>query len=681
MRVPISWLKEFVALRLPTEAVAERLTMAGIEVEAIERDGPETVLTLGIMPNRGECLSILGVAREVAALGGGRLRAAAIRPPAGIPPLAGLLAVHVQDRAGCPRYAARVIDGVRVRPSPPAIQARLTAVGIRPINTIVDATNYVMWERGQPLHAFDWSRVRGGTICVRRAGAPMDFATLDGVTRRLAPDDLVICDQGGPIALAGIIGGAESEIREATARIILESAYFLPTQVRRTSKRLGLATESSRRFERGVDPAGVVDALHRVTALIAAWAGGTPTKDWIDRYPRPRLGRRIALAPQAVHAALGAECPPARMAKILSDLGCAVRKGATWTVTAPTWRSDLTRPIDCIEEIARCWGYDRIPSRLPAVRLAVPTRPPLEALRTTVRSWARAQGFSETIHYAFLPEQVLRRFGATGGIRITNPLGQEATVLAPTLLPGLMEAVSNNCRIGRTQGRLITLRKVFRPTDFPGASEAEHLAGVIFGTRKSMSWTSSEDMVDYFDMKGAVEALLASCGIVRHAVTVDSLPPYLHPGQAARCRVGNEALGVYGMVSPDIARQYDFPVPVGCFELDAEALARCTAPSPTPFRELPKFPGVRRDVAFVVDAAVPAESVAAALETRQAPWLASVTLFDVYEGEQMPAGKKSVAYACWYQDAERTLTDAEVNAVHAELVEQARRQIGAEIRS
>ncbi|MBI2346601.1 MAG: phenylalanine--tRNA ligase subunit beta, partial [Deltaproteobacteria bacterium] len=277
MRVPISWLTTYIELRVPVDTLAERLTLAGLQVEAIDHAGSETVLTLAVTPNRPDWLSLVGVAREAAAGGCGRFKQPSFTAPKGGEATGQWLTVHVKDLVRCPRYAARVIDGVRIGPAPAEAQGRLLAAGIRPINNVVDATNYVMLELGQPLHAFDWRFLRGRQLIVRRSEAGLSFITLDGVERRLSPDDLLICDATGPVALAGIMGGANSEIRGETTRVVLESAYFAPQGIRRTSRRLGLSSESSRRFERGVDPARIDMALHRVTALIVAWAGGTPS--------------------------------------------------------------------------------------------------------------------------------------------------------------------------------------------------------------------------------------------------------------------------------------------------------------------------------------------------------------------------------------------------------------------
>lgn len=681
MRVPLSWLKEFVDIPLRAEVLAERLTMAGLEVEAIEHVDHEIVLTLGVTPNRPDWLGIMGVAREVAVVCGARLKAVPVKPPTGMHRLAESLHVRVTDRRACPRYTARVIDGVRVGPAPAKVQALLAAAGIRPINNVVDATNYVMLERGQPLHAFDWAKIRGQQLHVRRAGSAGHFTTLDGVARTLRADDLLICDAEGPVALAGIMGGANAEITPQTTRIVLESACFAPTGVRRTSRRIGLGSESSRRFERGVDPNQVGAALHRVTALICAWAGGTPTRDWIDHYPVTIRPKTIRIAPEEVTAVLGAACPQSQMSTILTRLGCRVRKARRWSVQVPTFRPDLMEPIDLCEEIGRCWGYDRIPATLPRTPMAQIDRPADTSILERQRSWCLANGFTESMHYSFITREMAAVFDTHKPmVEIRNPLGQEPAVLVPTLAHGLALAVQLNMRSGRPSGRLFQIGRVFQADGPTGVREGQRLAGVLFGVRKSMSWTFTEDVIDFYDVKGSVTALLQSLGVAETRALPDAGTVFLHPGQSCRCHVGEQEVGVYGMLHPDLMQRLGLEVPVGFFELDLDALQSLHHGQHERYVGIPRFPGVRRDLSLLVDQQIPAAAVAEAIRQGKPALLRELVLFDLYQGERLPAGKKSLAYALVYQDPSRTLTDEEVNAAHCQIVERVTRVVGAEIR-
>lgn len=700
MRVPLSWLKEFVDIPLRAEVLAERLTMAGLEVESIQHVGDETVLTLGVTPNRPDWLGIIGVAREVAVLRGARLkkqlpvtgRQSPVTPTAvtgnrklkagaGVQRLAEFLRVRVTDRRACPRYTARVIDGVRIGPAPAQVQARLAAAGIRPVNNVVDATNYVMLEHGQPLHAFDWAKIRGQQLQVRRAASAGHFTTLDGVARALLADDLLICDAEGPVALAGIMGGANSEITSQTTRIVLESAYFAPTGVRRTSRRLGLSSESSRRFERGVDPHQVDAALHRVTALICAWAGGTPTRDWVDCYPAKIRPKTLTITPGFVAAVLGTPCPAPQMATILTRLGCRVRQARRWSVQVPTFRPDLAEPIDLCEEIGRCWGYDRIPATLPRGPMGGVDRPAGAAMEERLRQWCIANGFTESVHYSFITREMAAVFDTHKSlVEIRNPLGQEPAVLVGTLAAGLVEAVQLNTRSGQPSGRLFQMGRVFQADGPTGVREGARLAGVLFGARKSMSWTFTEDVIDFYDVKGSVTALLQSLHLAEAGALPDAGTAFLHPGQSCQCRVGGQVVGVYGMLHPDLMQRVGLEVPVGFFELDLDCLQALHQGQQGRYAGIPRFPGVRRDLALLVDQQLPAATVAEAIQQGRPALLKALVLFDLYQGGRLPAGKKSLAYALFYQDPSRTLTDEEVGAAHKQIVERVTQLVGAEVR-
>lgn len=685
MRVPISWLQEFISSgKLTPAQIAERLTMGGLEVERIDTVGDDTVLEIAVTPNRSDALSISGVAREFAALCKKRVKDISTKIPRGTDTIAASLRVTVADRARCPRYAARRLDGVRVAPSPSSVQRRLEAVGIRPINNIVDATNYVMWELGQPLHAFDARTVRGGDIGVRCAtNTETNFTTLDGVTRALLPTDLLICDTQGAVALAGIMGGANSEVRPDTTTVIVESAYFVPTDIRRTSKRLGLSTESSRRFERGVDPNAVVTALHRAVALIQEWAGGTPSRDWIDLYPKKITPARVAVGLTDITRLLGIAVRRQRVADILKHLGCSVQgTGNPFRVAIPTFRPDLTRPVDLIEEVARIYGYDHIAPVLPPIAPHPVHRPSGWSVREQCLTRLQAMGFLETVHYAFEASAQAHAFQWPGvkPLTLTNPLGQDQALLKTTLAGGLVDAAARNYRNGQTNVRLCELRPVIFVGPGEALGESLRLAGIIFGNRYPQGWTSGQDVLDFFDIKGIVEMLLEGVGMQNVRWETDSLPTFLHPGHAAWAIYQGKRVGYAGALHPALKQQFEFPTAPLLFECDVAALVAPATACHTPYQPLTRHPSVRRDISMLVERTTSAQTISETIHASHESWITTIHLFDCYDGERLPAGKKSLAYAIHYQHPARTLTDDEVNTVHARLMQRLVDTCGVEIR-
>lgn len=687
MRVSLSWLQEFTDCRQRTaEELAVLLTMSGLEVEDITHlDAADAVLTLGVTPNRPDCLSVRGVAREIAAICKGRLRAPAHRVPAGEGVIAGQLHVEVLSPERCPRYAAWRVEGVQIRPSPPAVQARLQAVGIKPINNVVDATNYVLWELGQPLHAFDARFIHGDRIVVRAVEQPSTFTTLDGHEQALVAGDLLICDALGPVALAGIMGGANSEVRDDTSAVIIESAYFAPSGIRRTSKRLGLHSESSRRFERGVDPNGAVEALHRAVTLILQWSGGAPSsEDWIDCYPDPIAPRTIQLSVTEIARVLGVTVPPPEAKGILCHLGMEVSgDGGTWDVNVPTFRPDLERPIDLIEEIARIHGYDRIPASSPKVPLQIPRVPGPRAVEDRLRERLVAHGFCELIHYPFAPATELRPFLTPGmaSVPIQNPLGQEPTELRTSLAAGLLQAANRNLRHGGTGLRGFEFGAVYHRMGSGELCEQRRLAGILVGSRHPMGWTQVQDMLDFFDAKAVVEQIGSWTGALMLSWTADGIPSWVHPGRAAGVRLEERSLGYCGELHPEIARTFDITTPAYLFELDFDFLGSLAHASHAQYRRIPRHPSIRRDLSVLLDDTVAAGTVQAVITGCQEPWITDVTLFDLYAGERLPAGKKSLAFALRYQAADRTLTDDEVNTVHERVTAHVVQHLGVSVRA
>jgi phenylalanyl-tRNA synthetase beta chain len=687
MRVPLEWLREFVDIRIRPEGLARLLTMGGLEVEAIEGRGRHAIFEIGVTPNRGDCLSITGIAREVAALAASRLTLPAVKAPKGEGSLRGRLAVAIRKRGRCRRYTARIIDGVRVGPSPSWMVGRLTACGIRSVNNVVDATNYVMLETGQPLHAFDVAKLRGGRVSIASAEEGTRFLAIDGQERLLAADDLAICDAEGVIALAGVMGGKGSEVGDETTSVLLESACFDAAGVRRTSKRHGLSSESSRRFERGVDPNGVAAALHRLTACIVETAGGRPSDGWVDLYPREAKPARIALASDEVRRILGIDLSGAQIAKLLARLGlsASIKRGGDIAVTVPTIRADLMRPIDLIEEIARLHGYDAIPESVPVVRMGALSRPRFAREEEIARSALFGMGLSESVVYGFTSEEALAPFAELGPtpVRIANPLSNEQGVMSTTLVPGLLDAAKLNASRQRTDLRLFALQRIYhRPAGVGPSDEPRSLAGILMGRRTPGAWERAQEMMDFYDAKGAVEALVEALGLAG-AVAFHAGEPYafLHPGRFASVLCGGSRVGFVGQLHPDVALRWGLEQEVYAFELHFELLAEHAEANVHRFQELSRFPFVTRDIAIVIEERIPLVEVEKVIADCHVEMLDGVTLFDVWRGRGIPEGRKSLALTLRFSRNDRTLTDAEVQEVSESIVGALASKLGAVLRT
>ncbi len=661
-------------------AIPQDLALGRDFSEALEF--ADVILDVAVTPNRPDCLSVLGLAREVAAL----LKKPLRHPETGFPEAAETISryakVTILSPVHCPRYAARLLTDLRVKPSPFWMRRRLENAGIRSINNLVDVTNYVLLEFGQPLHAFDFDKLAGGEIIVRlpRQGEN-HFVTLDSAERPLNHETLLICDAAQPVALAGIMGGLFSEVTADTRRVLIESAYFNPPTIRRTSKRLGLSTESSYRFERGVDPDGVIHALERAAQLMAALGDGQALAGRIDEYPAPVPRPRLTLRVSRSNRVLGTDLPPDQVEEILRDLHIPAISfdGEHLVIQAPSYRGDLTREEDLIEEVARLAGYDQIPVTLPAGLVDVPPPPAAVRLRSAARSILQGLGFAETVTYSFQAERLFSVFGQEGGapLYLANPLSEEQALMRTSLLPGLLEALRRNVLRQIQDVRLFEIAKIFVPQ--PGEDlprEEQWLAGVIYGSREEPSWVATAEALDFFDLKGIVETLLTGLSVPDVKMAPANLPGYLLYG-AAVASAGQE-LGWVGVLSPAIAEQLDLGGTVFAFQLNFDLLSQAAAPPL--YTPLPRYPAVYRDMAMVLPAGVPASEVIEALHRHGQPWLTEAHLFDVYAGPPIPAGKRSLAFHLTYRDPERTLTDDEVDRRHQQLVEALAKELGAELR-
>lgn len=652
-----------------------------------------TALTLNVTPNRADALSHFGVARELAALFGAPLNAPAA--PEGLPQGECAAGIEIEAPDLCHRFTARVIEGVKVGPSPEWLSRRLEAIGQRSVNNVVDATNYVLFELGQPTHAYDLDRVAGGKLVARRARDGEMLRTLDGKDRNLTADDLVIADAERAVGLAGVMGGEDSEVSEGTTRLLLESAFFLPTSVRRSARRHGIHSEASHRFERGVDPEGTLRALERLTQLILQVAGGRAVGGAADVHPTPYARPQIRLRRARMDAMLGMPTPWDEARAVLVRLGLreleATEDAAAFE--APGARLDLSTEIDLVEEVARVRGFEHIPTRLPGGAGTEPAEEPVTAAEGRARTALAAAGFDEAVNFTFVGAEELARVAPEPApIRLLNPLAMDQAVMRTTLLPGLLRNLAHNLRHGTQTVRLYELGRAFLPlTEAPTEQLGEagfrvdrepwRLALVATGPRMS-GWTGGKDAVDFYDLKGAVEQVLEALGLGEAAsFALDASAGHLHPRSAAVMRLGGAVAGRLGELHPALADALELPRGVFVAELEMDALVGAARLTPR-FQETARFPASLRDVAVVVDDRVTAADVLDAIRAEDEPGLVEhAELFDVYKGAPLPEGKKNLAFGLRYRAQDRTLKDEEVNGLHARIVDALQRRFGAELRA
>jgi phenylalanyl-tRNA synthetase beta chain len=714
MDISYEWLTELADTGLTPQALAERLTMAGLAVDAVKDVGGDTVLEIDLTSNRPDCLSHLGVAREAAALTGAALKLPGVEAKSVGGKAGEFTAVEIEDEDLCPRYAARVVRGVKIGPSPGWLVRRLQAIGQRPINNVADVTNFVMHETGQPLHAFDLATLAGRRIVVRRARAGEKLKTLDGVERELDTEMLVIADAERAVAVAGVMGGAETEISGATVDVLVESAYFAPQSVRRTSKALGLQTEASYRFERGVDYEGVRRAQDRCVALICELAGGTATSDAIDVYPSRINPPSVTLRPRRVKELTGLDVPAAECVRILTALGFEKSEGGGEPdggerigFVVPTWRTDVSIEEDLVEEVARVHGYEKIEESLP------PSPVTGEYLvgdrrRRAARQVLTAAGFDEAVSISFIdeagaldesgaslfePVPGLQRIEGEGAfVHLSNPIIEGARLMRPTLLPGLLEATRHNFNHGTRDVRLFETGRVFASrgaaqdpaevNETAAGSEArpnevEAFALVVTGEALEEGHAAGRP-ADFFDLKGAFEAAADAMRVGGLGFAPASVR-HLREGQAARVTLNGVEVGSLGRLSEESAARYKFRQPVYVAEVSLTALLG-SGERPARYTPLPRYPGVARDISLVAERRVTYGELRGAVLALGLEECRGVELVDVYEGANLPEGKRSLTLRVEYRADDRTLRDEEVDAMHARVVAALESGFGAQLR-
>ena len=642
------------------------------------------IFEVGITPNRPDCMSIFGIAREVSAILGENLLKPSFSIKEGGESISERVTVEVEDTDACPRYCCRLIEGVKIEPSPAWLRERLEHCGIRSVNNVVDVTNFVLLEQGQPLHAFDCDKLDKGSISVRKAREGEMMETLDGVERELLVEDLVICSGDRPVALAGIMGGADSEIYDATSSVLLEAAYFSPVGIRKTSKRNGLKSESSTRFEKGIDINNVSFALDRAAELISRLSGGTVARGLIDVYPDPVSPREISLSADRVCGLVGISTDSHEIAGLLEGLEFEVLSLSAdeLLLRVPTFRVDIEREVDIVEEVARLLGYDNIPSVLPEVPMVAKKPNVITVMEKRLRDIFVSYGFLEAINYSFESPELLRTFGFEESIRIMNPISQELSEMRMSLLPSLVKNVRLNLSRQNQDVRLFESGKVFYPKNMDQLpNEVKKFAAIATGKRAPEIWDG--ERFDFFDIKSVLERSLEVLSVDTR-IEFGSISPdhgFLWPGKSSAVLVDGNILGVVGELHPHLLEKLEISESVYVLELDLSLLSVVYTSFERKFSPLPKFPSLRRDIALVVDDVVPVREILAVIKKTDSGIIENAWVFDVYKGNSLEKGKKSVALSLILRNRERTLTDEDANRVQQDVLKSLEKTIGAELRS
>ncbi len=643
----------------------------------------DQVIELQLTPNRSDCLGMWGVAHEVAAIFDRELRLPVISEQ--VPSEAGTgVEVVVESVEDCPFYAAQVVGNLEVGPSPQWMQNRLISAGIRPINNIVDITNYVMLETGQPLHAFDFDKIANGQILVRRANDGEKIVTLDDVERECDPEMLLVTDGQEPLAVAGVMGGASSEVTKETKTVLLEAAFFNPLTVRQTSKNLGLRSEASTRFEKGVDPEQILPALYRAVQLLRQLCGGVVSSDASVHKAGDVEEVTISLRHERLVNLLGVQISPDEVMDIFRRLRLPAEfENDVYQVQIPTRRPDLMMEVDLVEEVARLYGYDRIPATLPWGQQLPGALTKEQKLRRDARHMLRELGLNEVVTYSLTSDEAEQEIASLYDlqpIRVAMPMSKEHAVLRTTLLPQLIKVAAYNVHRGNERVQLFEVGKVYLTqeetlTDLP--EERLQLAALIAGPKAASIWkTPQVDAQNFYELKGILESVLERFGVRDAEYQAADLNGF-HPGRTALCVVEDEVIGVLGQLHPKLSKEYDLSEPV-VLQLDLEKLLKKDLQ--VIYDPIPRYPAVTRDLAVTVDENVPAGRIEAGIRKVAGELLESVTLFDVFTGEQIGEGKKSVAYSLVFRTNERTLTDEEVHQIHERIVHYLTEQFGAQLR-
>lgn len=660
----------------------------GIPLETALNLG-DTVLDVSITPNRSDCLSMIGMAREIAALTGKKIKMPVLKIKESVEDISSLSSVSIVDADLCPRYSARMIKNVKIGDSPIWMKTRLEAAGLRAINNVVDVTNFVMLEMGQPLHAFDFRFLEEGRIVVRKSKTGEVFVSLDEKSHILPDDSVLICDGKKPVAIGGIMGGLNSEVKDDTQVIFLESAYFNPSSIRRSSRRLAMPTDAAFRFERGIDPEGVIRALNRAAQLIADLSGGSICKNYIDEYPKKiKAVENIPLRLDRIREIIGTAIAAKDVVRTLKSIGMIVRQGGKgkYLVTPPTYRVDIEREIDLIEEVVRLYGYDHVPVTLPAVSVTEMASIPRLDLEERVRQLLIGSGYSEIINYSFtsaasvdylcLPQEDERR----NFVVIKNPLTEEQSVMRTTMAYGLLESLKKNINNASFNLKIFEIGRVFlklKAGELP--EEKNILAGLLSGKASEDLWGAKAN-VDFYDLKGSLENIFYDLKLEQCRYRAEISEPFLHPGQSCGVYENETRIGYLGQAHPDVMQKMDIRGAAYLFEINLDLLVQ-QIKQQISYKEISKFPAVTRDVAFVIPASMEAEKMLEIVLSQREDLLENVVIFDIYVGKSLGEWAKSVGLRFSYRAFDRTLTDTEINSIHDKIVHNTVRLTGAKIRT
>lgn len=662
-------------------------TAVGIDIkQALGLD--DVVLEFELTPNRADCFCILGLAREIGVLTGSTVRKPMLNlKEAGQGKASGLIDIKIQDQALCPRFAARVLQNIKVGPSPIWLQQRIQAAGMRPINNVVDVTNFVMLEMGQPMHAYDYNLLARHQIIVRRANPGERITTLDGIKRELNPEILVIADAVQAVGIAGVMGGLATEVTNTTTTVLLEAATFDGFNIRKTSRALGLRSEASGRFERGVDTSNTIRALDRAARLLEEMGACQVSPGVADNYPCVQLPRQVSFTTEWICQYLGAKIPQNVIVDILRKLEFEVEiRGDKLLATVPTWRNDVSLPADISEEVARIFGLDNIPATTPGGTITAGKQSQLQTLIDQVKDVLAGAGFNEVQSFSFSHPDVFDKLNLAPdsklrqAIPIMNPITDDFPILRTTLLGNVLETIVRNLSRKNEDLKLFEIGAVYLPIKLPleiQPDEPVALCGILCGKRNEVLWNQSREQVDFYDAKGFVEYLLAELGIAEYRVQSGEQPSY-HPGKTAHFIKEGEILAVVGEIHPQVLQAFEINKKVYAFELPVSSLLKY-AVNIGEYRSLPKFPAIARDLAIVLPQTVNAIQAVDIIKQSAGPLLETLNIFDVYTGEQVPPGMKSLAFGMTFR-AERTLTDSEVDDSIQNVIKNLEKNLSAKIR-
>lgn len=634
----------------------------------------DTTLEIDLTPNRPDCLSVIGVAREVAAIQGKRLSYPDIRLPEASGDIHTMTSVDIEAPDHCPRYAARLITDIEIKPSPFWLQDRLYSVGLRPISNIVDVTNFVMMETGQPLHAFDFDQLAEKRIVVRTAGEGEAFTTLDNNQRSLSADTLMICDGKKPVGIGGVMGGLNSEIESSSKNVLIESAYFSPVSIRKTAKRLGLNTDAAHRFERGVDPEGTLTALNRAVQLMLETAGGNLIGGTIDVHPGPQKRKKINLNVDKTNRLLGSDHDINTIKAHLEaiEFETTVSDLKNLMVTTPTFRVDVTRPEDLMEEVARLDGYNNIPTTFPTMSSEGRADHRKRNLRNRIKQMMTGFAFTEAVCYSFVHKDCGQRLKLKNDdfrmrvVPIINPISEDQAVMRTSLLPGMLETMGRNLSHQNKTLKLFEAGKIFIAKGADSLpDEIEMLCGLMTGNRSDASWAVKEIPVDFFDLKGVLEELLSALGLTscRFTTLANDSGPYLRPGYRAEITCAGKPIGLLGEIHPQVLNTFELKQSAFVFELNLDLIYDLVEDAKTVV-PVPKFPSISRDVTLIVDRAIEAQLILDKVMDFKEALVESLHLFDVFEGNPIAKGKKSISFRITYRSKKTTLEDEQINLLH-----------------